>query len=110
MDPRTQYFAGDPRNADPKRVTLRLGDAATTDVMGMLNASYTTNGGIELYAFGGASNRDGESAANWRLPNGNNTIRAIVAGRLSALDRDEHLGRVGRGRREGHRRWLANGI
>lgn len=77
IDPRTQYFAGDPRNADPKRATLRLGDAATTDVMGMLNTSYTTQGGIELYAFGGASNRDGESAANWRLPNGNNTIRAL---------------------------------
>jgi len=77
IDPRTQYFAGDPRNNDPKRVTLRLGDAATKDALGMLNTSYTTKGGTELYAFGGASYRDGESAANWRLPNGNNTVRSI---------------------------------
>ena len=77
IDPRTQYFANDPRNSLPKRVTLRLGDAATSDVLGMLNTSYTTSGGVELYAFGGVGIRDGESAANWRLPNGNNTVRAI---------------------------------
>ena len=77
IDPRNQYFAGDPRNDLPKRVTLRLGDAATKDVLGLVNGAYTTAGGIELYAFGGASVRDGESAANWRLPNGNNTVRAL---------------------------------
>jgi iron complex outermembrane receptor protein len=77
IDPRTQYFAGDARNNLPKRVTLRLGDAATKDVLGMFNTSYTTNGGVELYSFGGVSNRDGEAAANWRLPNGNNTVRAL---------------------------------
>jgi iron complex outermembrane recepter protein len=77
IDPRTQYFAGDPRNSLPRRVTLRLGDAATSDILGLLNTSYTTSGGVELYAFGGASVRDGESAANWRLPNGNNTVRAL---------------------------------
>ena len=77
IDPRAQYFAGDPRNNLPKRVTLRLGDAQTQDVLGLLNASYTTRGGIELYGFGGASHRDGEAAANWRLPNGNNTVRAL---------------------------------
>ena len=77
IDPRTQYFAGDPRNNLPKEVKLRLGDAATKDVLGMLNGSYTNQGGTEFYAFGGASHRDGESAANWRLPNGNNTVRAL---------------------------------
>ena len=77
VDPRQQYFNGDPKNDEPERVTLRLGDAATKDVLSMLNASYTTQGGLELYAFGGASYRDGEAAANWRLPNGNNTVRAI---------------------------------
>ena len=77
IDPRTQYFAGDARNNLPKRVTLRLGDAETQDVLGLFNTSYTTAGGIELYASGGASTRDGESAANWRPPNGNNTVRAL---------------------------------
>jgi iron complex outermembrane receptor protein len=89
IDPRTQYFAGDPRNNDPKRVTLRLGDAATKDALGMLNTSYTTKGGTELYAFGGASYRDGESAANWRLPNGNNTVRALwPSGFLPLIETD----------------------
>jgi iron complex outermembrane receptor protein len=77
IDPRAQYFAGDPKNDLPKRVTLRLGDADTKDVLGMFNGSFTTQGGIEFYTFGGASNRDGSSAANWRLPNGNNTVRAL---------------------------------
>jgi iron complex outermembrane recepter protein len=77
LDPRPQYFPGDPRNNDPQRVTLQLGDGKMKDALGMLNASYTTAGGIELYAFGGASHRDGAAAANWRLPNGNNTVRAI---------------------------------
>src|SRR5688500_14047971 len=77
VDPRPQFFPGDSRNSRPPRVTLRLGDAATKDVLGMLNTSYTTTGGVELYAFGGISNRDGESAANWRLPNGNNTVRSL---------------------------------
>jgi iron complex outermembrane receptor protein len=77
IDPRTQYFAGDARNNLPKRVTLRLGDAATQDILGLLNTSYTTRNGVEFYGFGGASHRDGEAAANWRLPNGNNTVRAI---------------------------------
>ena len=77
VDPRPQYFAGDPRNSQPQRVTLRLGDAKTEDILGMLNTSYTTKGGTELYAFGGVSTRDGNSAANWRLPNGNNTVRAL---------------------------------
>jgi iron complex outermembrane receptor protein len=76
LDFRQQYFAGDPRNAQPARPTLRLGDAATTDVGAFLNAGTTLAGGAELYAFGGLSRRDGTSAANWRLPNGNNTIRA----------------------------------
>jgi iron complex outermembrane receptor protein len=77
IDPRNQYFSGDPRNTLAKRVTLRLGDAATKDILGMYNTSFTTKGGVEFYSFGGASNRDGESAANWRLPNGNNTVRAL---------------------------------
>ncbi|MFL5578170.1 MAG: TonB-dependent receptor [Gemmatimonadaceae bacterium] len=77
VDPRPQYFAGDPRNGDPKRVTLRLGDAATDDGIGMFNGAYGLANGIQLYTFGELGKRDGKAAANWRLPNGNNTVRAI---------------------------------
>ena len=76
-DPRPQYFAGDPRNSQPPSVRLRLGDAATKDYLAMYNTSYTTGGGVELYSFGGLSKRNGDAAANWRLPNGNNTVRAL---------------------------------
>ncbi len=78
LDFRQQYFTGDPRNANPPRATLRLGDAATTDLDGFVNAGTTVARGVELYAFAGLSRRDGKSAANWRLPNGNSTLR--VAG------------------------------
>mgnify|MGYP002777810016 CR=1 FL=1 len=76
LDYRRQYFANQSDlNALPPRPTLRLGDAETRDAGVFLNSGTTLAGGAELYAFGGLSRRDGTSAANWRLPNGNNTIR-----------------------------------
>ena len=76
-DPRQQYFTGDPRNDLADVVTLRLGDAETQDATGMFNGGYNLANGIQLYTFGGLGNRQGKAAANWRLPNGNNTVRAI---------------------------------
>jgi iron complex outermembrane receptor protein len=77
LDFRRQYFPNDPRNNAPPRPTLRLGDAQTTDVVGFFNTAATLAGGAEVYAFGGLSRREGTSAANWRQPNANNTVRAI---------------------------------
>jgi iron complex outermembrane receptor protein len=80
-DLRTQYFAGDPRNADPNftgQNHFRQGDALVTDIGGMFNANLPKmSSGAQIYAFGGASHRDGQGAGNWRLPNGTNTVRAI---------------------------------
>jgi iron complex outermembrane receptor protein len=80
-DLRTQYFAGDPRNIDPAFVAqnhFRQGDALINDVGGFFNANLPRmTSGAQVYAFGGASHRDGEAAGNWRLPNGNNTVRSI---------------------------------
>ncbi|MDP9179086.1 MAG: TonB-dependent receptor [Gemmatimonadota bacterium] len=80
-DLRTQYFAGDPRNTDPNFVGqnhFRQGDALVTDIGFMLNANMPQmSNGSRIYAFGGTSHRDGQGAGNWRLPNGNNTVRSI---------------------------------
>ena len=80
-DLRTQYFAGDARNTDPAYVGqnhFRQGDALVTDLAFMANANLPKmSNGAQVYAFGGASHRDGQGAGNWRLPNGDNTVRSI---------------------------------
>lgn len=80
-DLRTQYFAGDPKNTDPAFVGqnhFRQGDALINDLGFFVNAyAPKMNSGAQVYAFGGASKREGEAAGNWRLPNGNNTVRSI---------------------------------
>jgi iron complex outermembrane receptor protein len=80
-DLRTQYFAGDPRNTDPQFVGqdhFRQGDALVNDLGFFFNSNLPQlSGGAQIYAFGGASHREGEAAGNWRLPNGNNTVRSI---------------------------------
>ena len=80
-DLRTQYFAGDPRNTDPSFVGqnhFRQGDALINDIGFLVNANMPQlKSGAQIYAFGGASHREGAAAGNWRLPNGNNTVRSI---------------------------------
>ena len=80
-DLRTQYFAGDPKNTDASFVGqnhFRQGDALVNDLGFLVNANLPQmNSGAQIYAFGGASKREGQGAGNWRLPNGNNTIRTI---------------------------------
>ncbi|MEN9791444.1 MAG: hypothetical protein RLZZ63_1102 [Gemmatimonadota bacterium] len=76
-DPRTQYFAGDPRNSLAPPLNHRQGDAETQDLVGFLNLSRPLAGDRELYAFGGLSRRLGEAAGFARLPNDNRTVRAI---------------------------------
>ncbi len=80
-DKRTQYFPGDRRNIDPSFLTdihFRQGDAHVNDVAGFVNGALPSfASGAQVYAFGGGSRRKGQGAGNWRLPNGNNTVRAI---------------------------------
>ena len=80
-DPRPQNFqdvtAGVVRSNADGPITFRQGDAATNDVVGFLNGSFTLPSAIELYGFGGLGHREGESAGNWRQGQNNNTIRSL---------------------------------
>jgi len=80
-DKRVQYFAGDPKNTDPNfsnRIVFRQGDAHVNDVGFVLNAAMPTmSNGAQIYASGIGGRRNGQGAGNWRLPNGNNTVRSI---------------------------------
>lgn len=81
-DLRQQYTpASDPRNTDPAfagQNHFRQGDALVNDLGFLVNANLPQmSSGAQIYAFGGASKREGQGAGNWRLPNGLNTVRAI---------------------------------
>ncbi len=82
-DPRPQYFGSDPRNpviGNPSTYPIKFqsGDAALKDVSGFVNASTAVGqSGAELYAFGGASHRDGEAAGQFRRPLDDRTVRSI---------------------------------
>ncbi len=67
-DPRQQYLAGDPREATARRSTHWSGDAATADVVGMINASQNINENLQLYGFGSFGRRDGRSTGFFRRP------------------------------------------
>jgi iron complex outermembrane recepter protein len=81
-DLRQQYFTGDPRNSDPnlpvpEKVTFKIGDSYNHDEQGFINAGTTLANGVQLYAFGGASHRFGDSFGFWRRPQDANNVRAI---------------------------------
>ncbi|MDQ6718282.1 MAG: TonB-dependent receptor, partial [Gemmatimonadota bacterium] len=60
------------------RIVFRQGDARVTDVALWMNGALPAfSNGAQVYAFGGLGRRKGQGAGNWRLPNGNNTVRAI---------------------------------
>mgnify|MGYP000373142270 CR=1 FL=1 len=84
-DPRAQYtaaqLAADPTRRNPDTANpatfprkFRLGDAAAQDGGIFLNASLPINENVNLYAFGGYTYRNGESAANFRPPNNANNL------------------------------------
>jgi len=54
-----------------------FGDPVSHDYGVFFNASLPLQNGIEVYAFGGASQREASSFATWRRPADNNTVRAI---------------------------------
>ncbi|MFN2602292.1 MAG: TonB-dependent receptor domain-containing protein [Gemmatimonadaceae bacterium] len=78
-DLRTQYLAGDPRNATYTGDNhFRQGDALVNDIGFMVNANLPQmSNGAQVYAFGGASHREGQSAGNWRQALNDNTVRSI---------------------------------
>jgi iron complex outermembrane recepter protein len=76
-DTRPQYFEGDPRNNDPPLQNHWQGDAKTTDFGGFLNFSKPLSSTSEVYAFGGATKRDGKSAGFFRRALDDRTVRSL---------------------------------
>ncbi len=76
-DLRTQYFAGDAREATINRINNRFGDGETSDIVGMFSAGMPIGTGIELYAFGGTSRRKATAPGFWRRPNDDRTVRTL---------------------------------
>lgn len=66
-DPRQQYRdPNDPREATFDRLNHRYGDAASENFGLFLNASFGLGDDAEIYVFGGASEREGESGGFYR--------------------------------------------
>jgi iron complex outermembrane recepter protein len=77
-DRRQQYFAGDPRNDEPPRVSSYVGNGTVHDLALFLTAAVPVNAGTEVYTFAGASDRNGVSPdAFFRRPLDPRTVRAI---------------------------------
>ena len=66
----------DTARTNPPRVTQRIGDSNAKDAYAWLNASLPVGGG-ELYTFGGASRREGDSGGFFRDPTDGRTVPAI---------------------------------
>ncbi|MES3033869.1 MAG: TonB-dependent receptor [Gemmatimonadota bacterium] len=76
-DLRTQYFAGDAREATINRINNRFGDGQTSDLVGMFSTGTTFGNGIDVYAFGGTSRRKATAPGFWRRPNDDRTVRSL---------------------------------
>ncbi len=79
LDPRQQYFTGDPRNATSvPRADSWVGDPRQRSAQGAFDAEYALGGGgVTLYSFGTLANRWGESPGFFRRPLDDRTVRAI---------------------------------
>ena len=79
-DGRTQYLAGNPKNADPAfngRINHRQGDADTQDGGLFINLAKPVADAMEVYFFGGGTLRSGESAGFFRRALDDRTVRSI---------------------------------
>ncbi len=79
-DNRTQYFAGDPRNSDPKltnQIDSWVGDPNQHGGAGMFNLGIPLTDSLQLYAFGGLSYSNGLAAGFFRRANDDRTVRSI---------------------------------
>jgi iron complex outermembrane receptor protein len=84
-----QFFPGDPRNQDPQfanRVHDRLGDPRTRDAA-LWARGFRSFGATRLEALIGLNRRNGQSAALWRRPSDDATVRSLYpTGFLPLLD------------------------
>jgi iron complex outermembrane recepter protein len=76
-DQRQQYFAGDARNSQPAVVSSWQGDGDMRDIGSFINAGMPLANGMELYAFGGITQREGRAAGFFRRANDARTVRSL---------------------------------
>lgn len=80
LDPRNNYFAGDPRNSlpldDGARRTSWYGEGEVEDISAFLNGSMDVGAG-SVYAFGGWSQRAVNSPCFFRPQTDNRTVRSL---------------------------------
>ena len=69
-EPEEHFFGGcyDPREYTVDRNVVRLGDARSTHFLGFYNFSAPLGGNVRFYSFGGASERENNSAGFYRVP------------------------------------------
>lgn len=72
----TNRAGPDSLRVSPPRVTQRIGDAATKSKSLWVNSAFPL-GGVELYAFGGLSSREGNSSGFFRSKGDGRTIPAL---------------------------------
>jgi len=79
----------DPREATINRINHRFGDPQTKDKGLWINGDYPLQDGMELYFFGGTSDRHANGAGFFRRPGDDRTVRAIWPnGFLPFIDTD----------------------
>ncbi|MGK2960520.1 MAG: TonB-dependent receptor [Gemmatimonadaceae bacterium] len=89
-DRRQQYFTGDPRNANPPRVSSYVGTGSVEALTVFLSAAAPITSQTEAYAFAGAADREAVTPdAFFRRPLDSRTVRAIYP--------DGFLPRIGSG-------------
>jgi iron complex outermembrane recepter protein len=77
-DWRQQYFAGDPRNDEPPRISSSLGDGEINDLNFFINAAAPLRVNVEAYAFAGVAHRSNVTPdAFFRRPLSERTVRSI---------------------------------
>jgi iron complex outermembrane recepter protein len=112
-DARTQYFPNDPRNSNAPIISSWQGDGDARDIGGFFNGGIPLGGGAELYAFGGATQREGLAAGFFRRANDVRTVRAIHPdGFLPEIGTDitDFSGAVGARGTKGGWRWDVSSV
>jgi iron complex outermembrane receptor protein len=105
-DTRPQYFAGDPRNANPAEINHWQGDSFNHDTQIFFNGAQTVANGIEVYGFGGFGRRRGASAGFWRRALDDRTVRSIYPdGFLPLIKSDIDDGSLSLGAKGESRGW-----
>jgi iron complex outermembrane receptor protein len=77
-DRRQQYFAGDPRNSNPPRISSVEGDGETRDISFLVNGSVPLRKTTEIYFLANGMSRDAQSASvAFRRARDDQTVRSL---------------------------------